>query len=197
MRGEAECACVALVHGGTSWRRRAPDLNSLGGRGRTPHLAPRMMPSPHWKRYACVYVRRGRRARSCWRVDGGGMRARGWCGSVRNLLTREGGVWQCVRVSRWCMAAHAGDGGRPFSRVSAGKRLASYLAPRMMPSPHWKRYACACGGCWRVDGGGMRERVSRWCMAAYAGNGGSPISTVSAGKHRAPHPAPRMMPSPY
>ncbi|MEE0510726.1 MAG: hypothetical protein UDG94_05805 [Peptococcaceae bacterium] len=39
------------------------------------------------------------------------------------------GVWQSARVSRWCMAAHAGDGGSPISRVSAGKRRAPHPAP--------------------------------------------------------------------
>ena len=135
--------------------------------------------------------------------------ARGWRGMVR------------VRVSRWCMVAHAGSGGRPFSRISAGEGLASHPAPRMMPSPHWKRQACvarwrvmaggcvrvrmrgvaACVACWRVKAGvcvrvcgvaGVRSllardggdvvRVSRWCMAAYDSDGGSPISRVSAGE---------------
>ena len=39
------------------------------------------------------------------------------------------------------------------------------------------------------DGGDV-VRVSRWCMAAYDSDGGRPISTVSAGKRRTPHPAP-------
>ena len=164
---------------------------------------------------------------------------------VRGLLARGWRGCGSVRVLRWCMAAHAGDGGSPISTVSAGEGLASHPAPRMMPSPHWKRQACvarwrvqagvwqcacavwqacvarwrvkagvcvrmsgvaACGTRWRVDGGGVCAcacavwqgvRVSRWCMAAHAGDGEGPISTVSAGKRCAPHPAPRMMPSPH
>ena len=167
------------------------------------------------------------------------------------------GVCVRVRVSRWCMAAHAGDGGSPISTVSAGEGLASHLcatsdaqrrirsgmrvrlagawmagvcvsvcrvgAWRHMletaaarsqqsrranavrpilrhgrrPAPHWKRQGeVMCATCWRVKAGVWQSaRVSRWCMAAHAGNGGSPISTVSAGKRPAPHLVPWATPS--
>ena len=134
------------------------------------------------------------------------------------------------RVSRWCMAAHAGNGGGPISTVSAGEAVRPTRAPRATPSAaleaagvrgllarEGRGYACACavwqacvarwrvkaGVCvrmsgvaacgtrWRVDGGGVCAcacavwqgvRVSRWCIAAHAGNGGRPISRVSAGE---------------
>ena len=56
------------------------------------------------------------------------VRMRGVAG-VRGLLARGWRGCGSVRVSRWCMAAHAGNGGRPISRVSAGKRRAPHPAP--------------------------------------------------------------------
>ncbi len=162
-----QCACVVLVHGGTCWKRRVPDLKSLGGQ--TPCA------SSCARGGAQRRLGSGRMSVACaarWRVDGGG-----WCVCV-------------CRVGAWRHMLEAAEARSQESRQANAVR--PILRHGRRPAPPWKRQgAVMCATCWRVTAGVWQSaRVSRWCMAAHAGSGERPFSRVSAGKRRALHPAP-------